>query len=114
MVALSCFVRATFGLGTIGFEWASHCHSSSPTSGSKDLSLAAELNKTGLPDKIRAYSLCLASVFIKQAKRGSCRHVFKMDAYTLFLKSRNMGNRFGRSERGIGSSGEVKIDFRGC
>ncbi|KAL4377744.1 hypothetical protein GQ457_02G030450 [Hibiscus cannabinus] len=36
----------------------------------------------------------------------------KWDAYTLFLMSRNRGNRFGRSERGIGSSREVKTDFR--
>ncbi|KAL4331789.1 hypothetical protein GQ457_07G007970 [Hibiscus cannabinus] len=36
----------------------------------------------------------------------------KWDAYALFLLSRNRGNRFGRSERGIGSSGKVKTDFR--
>ncbi|KAL4383065.1 hypothetical protein GQ457_15G019450 [Hibiscus cannabinus] len=30
------------------------------------------------------------------------------------LESFKRGNRFGRSERGIGSSGEVKTDFRGC
>ncbi|KAL4335057.1 hypothetical protein GQ457_07G001240 [Hibiscus cannabinus] len=38
----------------------------------------------------------------------------KWDSYTLFLMSRNRGNRFGWSKRGIGSSGEVKTDFRGC
>ncbi|KAL4291566.1 hypothetical protein GQ457_14G019230 [Hibiscus cannabinus] len=38
----------------------------------------------------------------------------KWDAYTLFLMSRNRGKQFGWSERGIGSSGEVKTDFRGC
>ncbi|KAL4369104.1 hypothetical protein GQ457_05G022890 [Hibiscus cannabinus] len=34
------------------------------------------------------------------------------EAYTLFLLSRNRGNRFGMSERGIGSSRKVKTDFR--
>ncbi|KAL4360735.1 hypothetical protein GQ457_04G018710 [Hibiscus cannabinus] len=29
-----------------------------------------------------------------------------------FLISRNRGNRFGRSERGIGCFGKVKTDFR--
>ncbi|KAL4383695.1 hypothetical protein GQ457_15G016150 [Hibiscus cannabinus] len=38
----------------------------------------------------------------------------KWDTYTLFLMPRNRGNRLGWSERGIGSSGEVKTDFRGC
>ncbi|KAK9017848.1 hypothetical protein V6N11_000849 [Hibiscus sabdariffa] len=57
-------IKTTSRLGTIGFEWASHYRLSSSTLGSKDLSLTA-----GLPDKTRAYSLCLASVFIKQAKR---------------------------------------------
>ncbi|KAK8697458.1 hypothetical protein V6N13_113606 [Hibiscus sabdariffa] len=33
------------------------------------------------------------------------------DVYALFLLSRNRGNQFGRFERGIGSSGKVKIDF---
>ncbi|KAL4377149.1 hypothetical protein GQ457_02G042740 [Hibiscus cannabinus] len=51
---------------------------------------------------------------MQRMKKETCnaRELVKWDAYALFLMSRNRGNRFGRSERGVGSIGEMKTDFR--
>ncbi|KAL4341728.1 hypothetical protein GQ457_08G026770 [Hibiscus cannabinus] len=38
----------------------------------------------------------------------------KMGCLYSVFDVKKQGNRFGRSERGIGSFGKVKTDFRGC